>query len=101
MIGDLISKIQDAEIRAAKIIADAEKKAMEMDAATEVEIEKIQNGAHESIAKIKRPTPPRGQSSPPDGGVAPAQAGDGVAIDKKKLDEAKKFIIAEFHKRYT
>ena len=106
-MGDIISKIKDAEARAEKIIADAEFKAGEIEAAANIEIEKIRGDAEDAILR-KTNFNKTAQYK----GVQPfvidkteltidKEQGTNIEVDKKKIEEVKKFIVAEFNKRYA
>ena len=90
MIGDLIEQIREAEARAAKIVADAQNKATAMENAATAEIEALKNTTMNNIAKKHRPVHTKH--------TAPHIAEITVAADR--LAAAKKYIAAEFHKRY-
>ena len=96
MIGELIDRIQDAEKRAAALIADAYEKAAAIEAAAQVEIEKIKSAAFDEIAKKVNSVKNTPHST------APSSHEEGlVVVQEKNKKEAKKYIIAEFNKRYT
>jgi len=96
VIGELLDKIRGAEERAAKIIADAVKKAAAIEASAQFDIEKIKMKAQSDIATKVRTK----KSSPPDEEVTPLESGNEMIVDQDKITAAKKFVIAEFHKRY-
>ena len=95
MIGDLIDKIQDAEKRAATLIAEAYEKAAAIECAAQAEIEKIKNETYDEIAKkVNRIATQQKETetTPP-----PHKP---ITVSEKNIAEAKKLILAEFRKKY-
>ena len=94
VIGELLGKIKEAEAEAARLVTDARNKATVLEEAAAVAVQRIQDDAMETIAKKTR--------VPANRPVAPKPAPEiKVEVDKKSLDAAAAFIVAEFFKRYT
>jgi len=93
VIGELLEKIKAAEANAAKILVDAQNKADAIERAAALEVEKIKTAAEDTIAKLKFKTSPARA-------VAEVTSAP-LSLDKVTLENAKKYIIAEFQKRYA
>ncbi|MDR0975537.1 MAG: hypothetical protein LBM01_01070 [Christensenellaceae bacterium] len=93
---EIFEKINEAERNALQIIADAEARANAIEAETIVKIEKMRE---ENQTKVSAEIKVLKEKAAAAEGVKPADATQ-LKVDKKKMEEAKKFILAEFKKRY-
>ena len=93
MLGDLLQAVRNAETQVAEIILNAQKKVEQLRKDTDVEITKIKAEADSIVAKslIKQQNEDTIiQETPPT-----------ITVSKDRIDKAIKYIISEFHKRYT
>jgi len=94
VIGELLTLIKDAEARAAKIVMDAQNKATAIEQDAETQIARIKNDTIDEVAR-KNSRATRLNTLP-----AFDASSIEVTVEQAKIDEAKKFIIAEFYRRY-
>jgi len=92
MILELLGKIKDAEEEAADIIHTAQKKAKEIEDETTDEIGKLDFDTQNKAAKLNLHEETLPETTPKT---------IEIKVDKKHREEAKKLILAEFHKRWA
>jgi|GEM_PF-6001553 len=93
MIEGLLGAIRQTEIDAEKIVQDARVRAAKITENADAEIAKINAELQEEIGRIHIKS--HAHTDP-----MPEPNIEHVVVDKKKLDDAEKFVIAEFNKRW-
>ena len=95
MIGGIIDKIRAAEEKAEGIISNAKKNALEIENNAGIQIQNIKKETDEAVARIRLKSPAHSVGTPfTKGGIAE------ITVSPEKIEQAKKYIIAEYKKRY-
>ena len=95
MFGESLLAVKNAEERAAKIVEAARVKAAKIEAEATQEIERINAETQDKVIKLYAKAE-AGQKQDDDEGAVAAS----IEIDEAKAAAAKKYIMAEFRKRY-
>ena len=89
-----IDKVRECEDESSKIIVTAYEDVAKIERAAQQKIEEIRKAAQEEVVKKGKVT----ADSKPQTSEMPLPI---INIDKAKLESAKKYILAEFNKRYA